>query len=112
MIEFAILQIKDVEHTDYAFRGYDPKKFRLDDYQTVYEGKIDEELFPKSDYPELHDNPVLGKTLCECLFEIFNLRRPVAFKGHSLSVSDIVLISDENKTRLYYCDMVGWVRIK
>lgn len=34
--------------------------------------------------------------------------RPPDFKGHSLSVSDIVRLD----SRLYYCDSVGWVLLQ
>ena len=39
---------------------------------------------------------------------------PERFKGHSMSVSDIVKIcinGDENKAKYYYCDSFGWVDI-
>lgn len=40
----------------------------------------------------------------ESLFEKFNLDRPEDFKGHSLSVSDVVVLED----RAYYVDDVGF----
>ena len=111
MITYRIHQIKDIENTAYAFRSYDPNRFNLDDYVEVYKGTV-EESFPASEYPELHRGAVLGKEVAEACFEKFNLRRPEDFKGHSLSMSDLVEVSNETKTRLYYCDMTGWVRIK
>ena len=44
----------------------------------------------------------------EELFKIFNIKIPEDFKGHSLSVSDIVEIDGKN----YYCDFVGWEELK
>ena len=34
--------------------------------------------------------------------------RPDDFKGHSLSMSDIVALIDDKGTRWYYCDWIGW----
>lgn len=40
----------------------------------------------------------------EELFYVFNMEHPTDFKGHSLSVSDIVKIND----KYYYCNSCGW----
>lgn len=47
--------------------------------------------------------------LLNYLFEKFNINHPKDFKGHSMSVSDIVRIMDVNgNTKYYYCDVFGW----
>ena len=46
--------------------------------------------------------------LLESLFEEFNLRHPKDFRGHSLSVSDIVKVNNN----YYYCDSFGWKKLK
>lgn len=112
MIKFKILQIKDIANTCYAFRSYDADRFNLKDYVEVYGGEVDEKLFPKSAYPELYSSVVLGKEVAEACFVKFNVNRPADFVGHSLSMSDLVEVSNEKKTRLYYCNTTGWVRIK
>ena len=47
------------------------------------------------------------------IYEVFNLYHPEDFRGHSLSVSDIVQIigSDEGSNRYYFCDSIGWVEL-
>ena len=47
------------------------------------------------------------------IYEVFNLHRPNDFKGHSLSVSDIVQIfgSDHSSNGYYYCDSIGWNKL-
>lgn len=40
-------------------------------------------------------------------FEEFNLAKPEDFRGHSLSVSDIIEIDNQR----LYCDSVGWIII-
>ncbi len=42
------------------------------------------------------------------LFEKFNLHCPEDFRGHSLSVSDIIKLGDD----YYYCDSYGWKQVK
>ena len=112
MLKFQILQIKDIANTGYAFRGYDADRFNLNDYAVVYEGEVDEKLFPVKQYYELYDAVVLGKDVAEACFRKFNYDRPEDFKGHSLSVSDLVRVIGDNKIRLYYCDLHDWARIK
>lgn len=64
----------------------------LDLYEKVYEGNID----GKDDFHAL-----------EGLYKIFNCNRPKDFKGHSLSVSDVV----ELDGKYYYCDSFGWLEV-
>lgn len=47
------------------------------------------------------------------IYEVFNLYHPKDFKGHSLSVSDIVQIigSDKGSNGFHYCDSIGWVKL-
>ena len=99
MITYKIHQIKDIANTDYAFRGYDPKKFNFADYECKYEG-------------EFTDNAKTATEICEVIFYIFNMRRPEDFTGHSLSMSDIIEIDTDITKTFYYCDTCGWVRIK
>lgn len=99
MIKFKIMQIKDIGHTDYAFRSYDPKKFNIEDYEIRYEAES--EVVDKSNLE-----------LCDIIFLLFNTRRPSDFKGHSLSMSDLVWIERDGRCSLYYCDMCGWIKIK
>ena len=94
-MKYKIKQIKDIRNCEYAFGHYNCCKdqINLDDYEVVYEGKLEYSEMPNA---------------LEELFEIFNIRHPEDFKGHSLSVSDIVEVDGEN----YYCDAVGWVKLK
>lgn len=70
------------------FRKWDYAKIMFDFsiYEKKWEGKI------KKEY-NLED-----------VFEMFNLNRPQDFRGHSLSVSDIVYMDG----KYFYCDSFGW----
>ena len=92
-MNYKIYQV-DPHDCDYAFEWWSwaQDRFNFNDYELKYEGEI-----------EVED---VNKTL-EDLFTIFNINRPQDFKGHSLSVSDIV----ELDGKYYYCDNVGWTDI-
>lgn len=94
-MRYEIYQIKNCEGCNYVFRSWETarKNFKFSDYMKVYDG------FCKDG--NIHNT-------LEDLFEIFNLKRPLNFKGHSLSVSDIVCV--DSKT-YFYCDSFGWVDI-
>lgn len=64
-------------------------RFSMDNYECVY----------KMDITEKNISP-------EDAFEIFNIHRPSDFKGHSLSVSDILIYPEQQK--VLYCDSVGF----
>lgn len=93
---YSILQLKD-EIVGKTFFDYDSiiEKYgevNIDDYETVYEGEIES---------------IDEENALEDLFTIFNIRHPEDFKGHSLSVSDIVKLNN----KYHYCEPFGWKQI-
>lgn len=46
--------------------------------------------------------------LLEDIYMEFNLRLPKDFNGHSLSVSDVIAVKEDNKIRCYYVDSIGF----
>ena len=54
------------------------------------------------------ESEVNDATLLEKVFEKFNIDHPQDYKGHSLSVSDIIAIDDKH----YYCNSIGFKEIK
>ena len=61
-------------------------------YKKVYEGDIEPE----------HKLDALDQ-----LYYIFNNHHPDDFNGHSLSISDVVVLDGT----MYYCDSFGWVNV-
>ena len=47
----------------------------------------------------------------ESLYEKFNLRHPADFRGHSLSVNDVVVLHDNGVVTAHYCDSYGFTQI-
>ena len=67
-----------------------------DDYELVYEGEVGE---------------FRGKATLEALYTQFNTNHPEDFRGHSLSVSDVIVISVDDKDTAYYCDSFGFTEM-
>ena len=63
-----------------------------------YESKYKEEWKP-------------GETL-ETIYERFNIHRPEDFTGHSLSVSDVVVLESETEKKAFYVDSFGFSELK
>ena len=107
MMKYNILQIADISRTgcDYAFMNYkfaQSHGFNITrDYKVTYTGYLTSWNEDADPYNILED-----------LFCQFNQSRPIDFHGHSLSVSDIVILHCENKpSRFFYCDSFGWEEI-
>lgn len=67
-----------------------------EDYELVYEGEIDD---------------FKGNATLEAIFTQFNTAHTADFSGHSLSVSDVIVISADGKEFAYYCDSIGFVEM-
>lgn len=67
-----------------------------DDYELVYEGEVGE---------------FRGKATLEALYTQFNTDHPEDFRGHSLSVSDVIVISVDGKDTAYFCDSFGFTEM-
>lgn len=51
-----------------------------------------------------------GVTMDDLFFEL-NMELPEGYRGHSLSVSDIIVISQDGEERAYYVDRVGFPEV-
>ncbi len=94
--QFGIYQItaRDPEY-DYRFMGLD---FVQKKGMTV----------ARADYNLIYTAPLTEKDTLEGIFEQFNIQRPADFTGHSLSVSDVVVLSDGSTVKAYYVDSIGF----
>ena len=97
---FAIYQLRDNDNTaqlrfmnaEYlAQKGLSIEK---ENYTAVYAGSLDR----RGDTQDRLD----------ALYETFNLRRPEDFRGHSLSVSDIVALKQNGVVSCHYVDSRGF----
>lgn len=93
---FAIYQLKDGEELrDYRFEGLDWLKSR-------------DLLVERGNYNFVYTEPftqyAIQRDRLEEIWERFNNDHPADFKGHSLSVSDIVAIKQNDVVTYHYCD--------
>lgn len=93
---YKIYQLTDDESNRYKrFErlSNQPEPVNAADYQLVYEGDLSE---------------IDGENKLERLFIKFNTDRPDDFKGHSLSVSDVIVTKMNGKDTAYFCDRFGF----
>lgn len=62
-------------------------------------------------YNEIYTCPMKDGESLEDVFARFNVDRPADFKGHSLSVSDVVSICENGKDTAYFIDCFGFKEI-
>ena len=95
---FTIYQLKDDVPVDFHFRP-------LEEIQ----GKglaVD-----PANYEKTYTAPLTPGTTLEGIFEKFNIDRPEDFKGHSLSVSDVVVLHQNGQDTAHYTDSIGFVEV-
>ena len=62
-------------------------------------------------YELVYTAPLTEKDNLESIYTRFNVDRPADFTGHSLSVSDIVVLHQDGKDTAHYCDRVGFSEV-
>ena len=96
---FSIYQLKGGNETlDYRFEPLDSihrngLSVKPENYELVYEA------------------PLTAKDNLESIYTRFNVDRPADFTGHSLSVSDIVVLHQDGKDTAHYCDRAGFSEV-
>ena len=96
---FSIYQLKGGNETlDYRFEPLDSihrngLSVKPENYELVYEA------------------PMTAKDNLESIYTRFNVDRPADFTGHSLSVSDIVVLHQGGKDTAHYCDRAGFSEV-
>ena len=96
---FSIYQLKGGNETlDYRFEPLDSihrngLSVKPENYELVYEA------------------PLTEKDNLESIYTRFNVDRPADFTGHSLSVSDIVVLHQNGKDTAHYCDRFGFSQV-
>ena len=96
---FAIYQIKG---------GPETQDYRFEAYESLQEAGL---AVDRQNYDLVYTAPLDGKTTLEDIYRTFNLDRPADFTGHSLSVSDIVVLTRSGKEEAHYCDSFGFTPV-
>ena len=93
---FGIYQLKDTEEArDIHFMGMD----YLESKGVVVK---------KENYDLLYTAPLEEGTSLEDIYTRFNIDRPADFRGHSLSVSDVVVLHQNGENTSHYVDSFGY----
>ena len=96
---FSIYQLRNEDSTrDYRFEPYD----RLQAAGLTVD---------KANYTEVYAAPLTAGTTLEDIYRTFNVDHPADFKGHSLSVSDVVVLHQNGQNTAHYCDSVGFQQV-
>ena len=93
---FSIYQIKGGDETrDFRFEPYD----RLQAAGNVVD---------RANYELVYSAPLAPETSLEDIYARFNIDHPKDFKGHSLSVSDVVVLHQDGQDAAHFVDSVGF----
>ena len=64
-----------------------------------------------ANYELVYTAPLTERDNLESIYTRFNIDRPADFHGHSLSVSDIVVLHQYGKDTAHYCDRFGFSQV-
>ena len=96
---FSIYQIKGGDETrDLRFEPYD----RLQAAGNVVD---------RANYELVYSAPLAPGTSLEDIYTRFNIDHPKDFKGHSLSVSDVVVLHQDGQDAAHYVDSFGYKEV-
>lgn len=68
----------------------------------------------QENYEEIYSGDIEAASAAEALeklYYIFNMRHPADFTGHSMSVSDIVILDQCDEAGTYFCDRFGFKKL-
>ena len=89
--------------------GPEGRDFRFRSYEELQATGL---AVDRKNYALVYTAPLDGKTTLENIYRTFNTDdRPADFRGHSLSVSDVVVINRGGKEEAHYCDSIGFTPV-
>lgn len=95
---YRIYQLKrGDEYRDFRFAG-------LDELKRTGQGTNPQ------NYDFVYSGALRDRSL-EDIYQMFNLDHPSDFRGHSLSVSDVVVVSDGKTETAHFCDRMGFTKL-
>ena len=96
---FSIYQLK---------RGAETRDLRFEPYDRL---QATGHAVDRANYELIYTVPLAPDTSLEDIYTRFNLDHPADFKGHSLSVSDIVVLHQNGKDTAHYVDSIGYQEV-
>lgn len=96
---YAIYQIvRATKGRDYHFMGLE--------FVTSHNMRVD-----AADYSYVYGGRLSGEETLDSLYEKFNINHPAGYEGHSLSVSDVIVLQKDGKAEAYYVDSIGYQKL-
>lgn len=95
---YGIYQLKESEERTYQFMGMREA------------GSLGFEIHGE-DYDLIYSDQLAVEDTLDSLYEKFNINHPQDFTGHSLSVSDVVVIRRSGESKAYYVDSFGFTEL-
>ena len=96
---FSIYQIKGGDET---------RDFRFEPYDRVQAAG---NVVDRANYELVYTAPLAPETSLEDIYTRFNIDHPKDFKGHSLSVSDVVVLHQNGQDAAHFVDSVGFRQV-
>ncbi|HBF0312740.1 TPA: antirestriction protein ArdA [Clostridioides difficile] len=96
---FTIYQLK---------RGDETRDFRFEPYDRLQAAGL---AVDPANYAHIYTAPLENGMSLEGIFERFNIDHPKDFKGHSLSVSDVVVLHQNGQDTAHYVDSIGYRQV-
>ena len=96
---FSIYQLK---------RGDETRDFRFEPYDRLQAVGLSVEA---ANYDLIYTAPLTPDMTLESIWEKFNIDHPKDFKGHSLSVSDVVVLHQSGQDTAHYVDSFGYKQV-
>ena len=93
---FSIYQIK---------HGYETRDLRFEPYDRLQAAG---NVVDRANYELVYSAPLAPETSLEDIYTRFNIDHPKDFKGHSLSVSDVVVLHQDGQDAAHFVDSVGF----
>lgn len=96
---FSIYQLK---------RGNDTLDYRFEPLGSIHRNGLS--VKPEN-YELVYQAPLAAGVSLEDIYTRFNIDRPADFTGHSLSISDIVVLHENGRNTAHYCDRLGFSQV-
>lgn len=96
---FTIYQLK---------RGNETRDFRFEPYDRLTAAGL---AVDPANYDLIYTAPLAPDMTLEQIYERFNIDHPADFKGHSLSVSDVVVLHQDGQDAAHYVDSIGYRQV-
>ena len=96
---FSIYQLK---------RGDETRDFRFEPYNRLQAAGV---AVDPANYELIYTAPLTPDMSLDDIFTRFNIDHPADFKGHSLSVSDVVVLHQAGQDTAHYVDSIGYQQV-